>query len=233
MQLISKELVSHDYRNLLQADLARAKVCRFLVAYVSLEGLEKVGRHLLSRALRDERSFGIASLSCSCGYEPLLKLQSQLPATLGLRLKYFMDPMVKDAEDAGHLALFHSKLVYQLLDGEEKSVIYIGSHNWTQRALGPGRPRNVEASIRYECAVAPGDLDGTGTSFAAQVNRHLLTAWNLDACLPATEANKTVFDDWYPVGRKAPPALRDQDSDSRSWPKGIEQEFRARIWRLS
>ncbi len=200
MQLISKELVSHDYRNLLQRDLARATVCRFLVAYVSLEGLEKVGRHLLNRALRDERSFGIASLSCSCGYEPLLKLQSELPASLGVRLKYFMDPIVKDADDAGHLALFHSKLVYLLLDSEQRSVIYIGSHNWTQRALGPGRPRNVEASIRFECDMAPGDVDGTGTSFAAQVNRHLLTAWNLDACLPATKGNKSTFDDWYARG---------------------------------
>jgi hypothetical protein len=200
MQLLSSELVSLDYRDQLQQDLSRATVCRFLVAYVSLAGLDAIGRHLLTRALRDDRSFGIASLSCSCGYEPLIKLQNGLSPSPGVRLKYFMDPIVRDADDAGHLALFHSKLVYLLMRGEQKAVIYVGSHNWTQRALGPGSPRNVEASLRLECDVAPGDLDGTGSSFAAQVNRHLLSAWSLPACLPATSANEPTFIEWYERG---------------------------------
>src|SRR5687768_15433992 len=93
MKLLSKELVSLDYREHLQRDLARAGVCRFLVAYVSNEGLGSIGRHVLNHALRDRRSFGIASLSCSCRYGPLLQLQAELS---DLRLKYFMDPLVKE-----------------------------------------------------------------------------------------------------------------------------------------
>src|SRR5947209_20466719 len=79
MKLLSKELVSLDYREHLRRDLARASVCRFLIAYVSGDGMDSIGRHLLNRALRDQRSFGVASLSCSCGFDPLLRLQSELP----------------------------------------------------------------------------------------------------------------------------------------------------------
>ena len=67
MKLLSKDLVSLEYREQLQRDLARATVCRFLVAYISDEGIETIGRHLLTRALRDPRSFGVGSLTCSCG----------------------------------------------------------------------------------------------------------------------------------------------------------------------
>lgn len=61
MRLLSKELVSSDYRDQLQRDLARAMVCRFLVAYVSVGDVASIGRHLLVRALRDQRSFGVPS----------------------------------------------------------------------------------------------------------------------------------------------------------------------------
>jgi hypothetical protein len=50
MKLLSKELVSLEYRDQLQRDLARATVCRFLVAYISGEGMVSIGRHLLTRA---------------------------------------------------------------------------------------------------------------------------------------------------------------------------------------
>lgn len=204
MKLLSKELVSLEYREQLQRDLAEAGVCRFLVAYVSREGLESIGRHLLTRALRDDRSFGIGSLSCSCGYEPLLCLQAELP---GLRLKYFMDPLVKEEGEPSEISLFHSNLVYLYLEREAKSVVYIGSHNWTRRALGPGGPRNAEASMRFEMDFAQDDLDGSGTSVAAQVNRHLLDAWNLPLCLPATAGNESTFREWYEKGcRRAPAA---------------------------
>jgi hypothetical protein len=204
VKLLSKELVSHDYREHLQRDLAKAKVCRFLVAYISKEGMESVGRHLLNRVLRDERSFGVGSLTCSCGFEPLLRLQSELPE---LRLKYFMDPLVKEEGEPSEISLFHSKLVYLWLEREQKSVVYIGSHNWTRRALGPQGPRNAEASIRFEMDFAPEDLDGTGSSVASHVNRHLLDAWNMPLCLPASSNNEATFREWFEKGcRRAPSA---------------------------
>ncbi|MEX1028265.1 MAG: hypothetical protein WD049_09720 [Candidatus Paceibacterota bacterium] len=137
MTLLSKDLVSLEYREQLQRDLARASVCRFLIAFISNDGMESIGRHLLNRVLRDDRSFGLGSLSCSCGYEPLLRMQSELP---DLRLKYFMDPLVKEDGEPSEISLFHSKLVYLWLEREGKSVVYIGSHNWSRRALGPQGP---------------------------------------------------------------------------------------------
>jgi hypothetical protein len=204
MKLLSKELVSLEYREQLQRDMAKASVCRFLVAYISGGGVESIGRHLLTRGLRDDRSFGIGSLSCSCGYEPLLRLQAEMP---NLRLKYFMDPLVKEEGEPSEISLFHSKLVYLYLEREAKSVVYIGSHNWTRRALGPQGPRNAEASIRFESDFVPEDLDGSGASVASQVNRHLLDAWNMPLCLPATAGNEPTFREWFEKGcRRSPSA---------------------------
>jgi hypothetical protein len=194
--------VSLEYLEHLRQDLARATVCRFLVAYISDGGIASIGRHLLTRALRDPRSFGVGSLTCSCGYEPLLKLQRELGDSLGLRLKYFMDPLVNEpgSGEPGSLALFHSKLVYLAQERERKSVVYLGSHNWTRRALGPGGPRNAEASLRLEMELAPEHLDGTGSSLASEVNRHLRQAYDLPACLPATPVNEATFRQWYERG---------------------------------
>jgi hypothetical protein len=203
MKLLSKELVSLDYREHLQRDLAEASVCRFLVAYVSNEGVKSIGRHLLNRVLRDQRSFGVASLTCSCGFDPLLQMQSELP---DLRLKYFMDPIVKEDDEPSEISLFHSKLVYLYLEQKAKSVVYIGSHNWTRRALGPQVPRNAEASIRLEMDFAQEDLDGTGPSVASHVNKHLLDAWNMPLCLPATQGNEPTFREWYEKGCRRSPA---------------------------
>src|SRR2546428_767851 len=150
MKLLSEELATTEYTALLKQDLERATVLRFLVAYVSWEGLNLIGRDRLTGALRGPHSFGVASLSCACGYKPLLRLQQGLQAASGLRLKYFMDPLVRDPESPADLALFHSKLVYLFLEREAKSVVYIGSHNWSRRALGPGRPRSAEASLRNQ-----------------------------------------------------------------------------------
>lgn len=204
MKLLSRELVSLEYRNQLQRDLAKASVCRFLVAYISGEGVESIGRHLLTRGLRDARSFGIGSLSCSCSFEPLLNLQAEMPE---LRLKYFMDPLVKEDGEPSEISLFHSKLVYLYLAREAKSVVYIGSHNWTRRALGPQGPRNAEASIRFELDFVPEDLDGNGASVASHVNRHLLDAWSMPLCLPATQDNEPSFREWFEKGcRRSPSA---------------------------
>ena len=118
----------------------------------------------------------------------------------GVRLKYFMDPKVGDGNEPERLTLFHSKLIYLWLEAQHKSVVYIGSHNWTLRALGPGSPRNVEASVRFELDFSPGDLDGTGTSVAARVNEHLVNAWQMPLCLPATPTFQTAFTEWYERG---------------------------------
>lgn len=40
-------------------------------------------------------------------------------------------------------------------------------------------------------------LQGIGTSIAAEVNRHLLSAYRTPVCLPATSGNLHVFEQWY------------------------------------
>jgi hypothetical protein len=111
MNFFSEQLVSSDYCGSLRNDLQQADVCRFLIAYISDEGLKSIGRTDLIRVLRHDDSFGIGSLSCACGYEPLLNLQRDLRIS-DVRLKYFMDPMVKGSDEPEGIVLFHSKLVY-------------------------------------------------------------------------------------------------------------------------
>lgn len=98
--------------------------------------------------------------------------------------------------------------MFLLLNPEQKAIIYIGSHNWTRRALGPVAPRNAEASLRVETPFNPEDLDGKGTSLASDVNRHLLQAYNLPACLPATETHRTTFEQWFQKGCRRAPGTR-------------------------
>jgi hypothetical protein len=85
MELLSNSLVSDAYLQRLQNDLDKSAVCRFFIAYVSAGGLDAIGHKRLARALQDPRSFGVASLSCSCGYKPLLSLQDMISEP---RLKY-------------------------------------------------------------------------------------------------------------------------------------------------
>ena len=209
-RLLSKELVSSEYRSQLREDLSRVRILRFLVAYVSTKGVDSLDRGLLVRALIDRQSFGIASLSCSCGHEPLLDLQRSLGKAVGVRLKYFMDPLVSDSDGPRDLTLFHSKLIYLLLPEEQKSVIYIGSHNWTERAIGPYGPRNAEASVRLEFEFSEEHLEGVGQSIPSQVNRHLLDAYEMPLCLPATSDNEPRFIEWNEKGCKRSPAPMDQ-----------------------
>ena len=193
MEFLSNKLITLDYRRSLQRDLGQAKVCRFLVAYVSSGGIDSINRPVLINALRDPRSFGVASLSCSCKYEPLLRVQDDLT---DVRLKYFMDPIVAESGEPSGIALFHSKLVYLYLPRQNKSVIYLGSHNWTRRALGPQGPRNAEASMRLEFNFEEDHLTGEGSSIASEVNQHLLSAWGAPLCLPAIRSNEETFEEW-------------------------------------
>ena len=204
MDFLSDELVSSDYRNRLQNDLRQASLCRFLVAYISIEGIDSIGRSELLRVLRHKDSLGIGSLTCCCGFEPLVRLQRQL-GEAEIRLKYFMDPKIPRTDEPDDLVLLHSKLVYLHLPEQELSVVYIGSHNWTSRAVGPGTPRNAEASLRFELPYSHEHLVGTGPSIASHVNRHLLTAYRTPVCLAATSSNRDVFEQWYRCScRRAP-----------------------------
>lgn len=194
MELLSKHLVSDQYVTNLSDDLRHATVCRFMVAYISQDGLASIGVAPLVNVLKHPMSFGVGSLSCSCRYKPLLRLQRRIGDSV--RLKYFMEPLVTEPDEPRGITLFHSKIVYLYLEQQQKSVVYIGSHNWTHRALGPKSPRNVEASVRVEHDFQPEDLDGDGTSFASEINRHLIDGYSLGLCLPATSEHEEQFEQW-------------------------------------
>ena len=110
MDFFSEQLVASEYRDRLNADLQHADMCRFLVAYISADGLNALDRPALLAALRNDQSFGVSSLTCACGYLPLLQLQRDVGGSTP-RLKYFMDPQVKNTDEPDGIALFHLKLV--------------------------------------------------------------------------------------------------------------------------
>lgn len=204
MEFFSNQLVSSEFVDRLAADVKDASVLRFLVAYVNDGGIDAIGRHSLLKALRNVNSFGVASLSCSCGFTPLLRLQREL-GHRDAKLKYFMDPMVKDGEgDETDLSvsLLHSKLVYLQRRDTNTSIIYVGSHNWTRRALGSHLPRNAEASFRFEMPFEPSHLTGEGTTLVHRVTEHLRSAFDMDACFSATSENEGRFQTWYELGCK-------------------------------
>ncbi len=197
LALVSCRPVSTDYLELLQRDLDQALLIRFAVAYVSEAGIQVGGEDRLLAALEHPKSFGIATMDCGCGFWPFLKLQAKLDQE-DPKLKYFFDPKLrKDRnEQSAPASLMHTKMVY-LVRRDNKAVVYIGSHNWSKRALGPkSRPRNAEASLRIELPATPGDLDGTGTGLGPDVNRHLteINWWKLS--LPAIPDNEPKFMEW-------------------------------------
>lgn len=206
----SENLVSQTFVERLQADLRDCLMCRFLVAYVSEAGIDTIGRQLLADALSKAGSFGISSLSCSCGFDPLIDLQSAIGAGRA-KLKYFMDPIVRPRREP-KLVLLHSKLVYLAIPSVGKSVVYIGSHNWTGPALSSDGNLNAEASLRIELPYDTEHAYGRGNSIAAQVNRHLLEAKDLPACRDAIEANRQTFEQWYDKGCRTNPSPNTDDT---------------------
>ncbi len=143
---------------------------------------------------------GVASLTATLGFKPLLGLQdSSKGATVNL--KYFLDPLVNRKEDAGITALLHSKVIYLYNRKSQKSICYVGSHNWTSPALGGKGTRNAEASVRIEEPFQESHLQGKGASFSSKVNHHLMRAFNADACLNATEENTEVFEQWIKIAK--------------------------------
>lgn len=200
MELFSTTLVSDDLLTSIQKDLEDAAICRFLVAYISASGLQSIGMQNLARVLTNPDSFGVGSLSCACGYQPLLLLEEEVSKKGATeKLKYFMDPLVEDGESEG-LSLFHSKLVYIVSKNRERSIAYIGSHNWTQRALGPGSPRNAESTVRIEDTFHNDHLKGVGTSIFSGINQHLIEAFTSPVCIHADGTNRTIFEQWFAKG---------------------------------
>ncbi len=77
------------------------------------------------------------------------------------------------------------------------SVVVKKSRDWSERALGPGAPRNAEASVRMEFDCHPSQLDGSGSDLPSEINRHLLECFRLGASLEVNEDNVPVFKDWF------------------------------------
>ncbi len=195
MQLLSPIPTATEYLEHLRRDLENARILRFVVAYVSESGITSIGDELLVSALQQPESFGLASLSCACGFAPLVGLQAKLEQEQD-KLRYFVDPVVLGSGDDPELAMVHSKMVY-IVRPDNRAVIYIGSHNWSGRALGPDSPRNAEASIRVEFDYDPAQLTGAGTDLPSEINRHLLDCFNLGASLPVRKDNIPIFADWF------------------------------------
>ena len=197
LDLLNAQPVADDYLLRLRADLASARIVRFAVAFISGDGLSAIGESNLLGPLRHPESFGLATLSCACGFEPLVALQRRLGDETE-RLRYFLDPQFKTKGEP-FLELMHTKLVY-IVRHDDVAVIYTGSHNWSRRALGPGRgTRNVEASMRFELPFTDSDLRGSGTGFGATVNSHLEACYQLGASLPATSRNRPTFEEWRAI----------------------------------
>jgi hypothetical protein len=194
-RLLSVQPVADDYRISLAADLEQATIIRFAMAYISQDGLNALGMERLRRALLHSNSFGVATLSCGCGYEPLMQLQERIGSE-DVRLKYFVDPQVGGRDLAEpSMELMHSKMVY-LVCGN-RAVIYMGSHNWSGRALGHGQPRNAEGSLRLEYKFDEKQLEGRGSDLPSRVNKHLNYIWKLSICRSATQVNRALFEQWH------------------------------------
>lgn len=195
MELLSPIPTASAYLERLRADLQDAQVLRFVIAYVADSGLTSIGHELLAAALQRHDSFGMASLSCACGFAPLLGLQAMLEPQQD-KLKYFVDPVVLDSDGDPDLTLVHSKVVF-IVRADNRAVVYLGSHNWSGRALGPNTPRNAEATMRLEFDFDPGQLTGVGSDIPSEINRHLLKCFHLGASLPVRKENIPIFADWF------------------------------------
>lgn len=197
MTLLDIQPVSGEFLARLREDLDEAEFCRFAVAYISSQGLANIGEERLARVLGRDHSFGVGSLTCACGYMPLVALQRRVRSGGATRLKYFMDPGVeRRTDDEDDIRLLHTKVIYLAQPTRRKAVIYVGSHNWSERALGPGAPRNAEASLRLEEEFSDEHLRGTGDTLGSAVNAHLMSCYNLPLCLAADDSNLDKFQEW-------------------------------------
>ena len=207
---LSAEPVSTDYLTRLHSDLDGAEIVRFAVAFVSSRGLRKVGVERLATALQASgHSFGVASLNCACKVAPLYELQAE--AGVGRRLCYFVGTLDerKGRGEVPDFSLMHSKVVYVVksVDGQRRSITYLGSHNWSHTALvstddldEKGVPRqrvNAEFSTRVEQVFEAAHLEGAGGGAAAAANAHLLWLFSKSGlALPVDREHRSEFDLW-------------------------------------
>lgn len=260
--LLSTNPVAGDYATSVRDDIRDASVVRFAIAFVTRAGLEVIGPDL-APALRHPDSFGVASLTCQSflpdddtpSLPPLVELAARVGPEGPSRLKYFFEPMPQDAGRAGgdddevdDVRLLHSKLLFiQTSDG--RSITYVGSHNWSLRALGdahaaskPSRGdcyRNAEVGLRVVERLERSPLDGVGDSVAAQANRHLLACWRLPATYPADARDLDRYHQWRrlacpiqddPIPKvlarvilaTLPEGSIDSDSGTAHWPRWAE-----------
>jgi hypothetical protein len=239
LTVLSPEPVANDFLDRLSRDLDDADVCRFAVAFITDEALSRLGRDRLTRALRHPASCGVSSLSCTTGFKPLLRLQRQIGIKLP-RLKYFMEPMAVSSSDAESMLLMHSKIVYLAQERKGRSITYVGSHNWSGRALGPGGPRNAEMSFRFEEPFESGHLAGQSSAISGLANKHIMACYNLPVCLPATDDNRPCFEQWVEkVCRKARQTPLEgvsvvlavkEDKDEIDWPSLADQSAYLQIF---
>jgi hypothetical protein len=204
--LLSAKPVAGDYLKILQDALDRAEFARFVVGYVSGRGIQAIGQTRLARALGHDHSFGVASLACATGFEPLIELQNEVGIKKP-RIKYFLDPCVRKDRGEPVINLVHSKIAYIKLAGAEKAIILLGSHNWSGAALGGNAGasgRNAEASLYIELPFLEGHIDGSSDDLGGAVNSHMLSCWNLHSCLYATEANQLIFEQWMKLACESP-----------------------------
>jgi hypothetical protein len=191
-----KTLTGKDYLRQLHKDIEECELLRFCIAFISPNGIEVIGMEKIAEALKNEGSFGLTSLACIFSHEHLIELQDLAGGQETEKLKVFFN-LAKIPKDEPLLSLLHSKIIYLVLPTEnekyKKSIVYIGSHNWTQYALCG---KNEEASIRFEFDYEPSHVTGEGTSIPAEINHHLLIAKGLISPMPAFERNKPFFEDW-------------------------------------
>jgi|GEM_PF-6025032 hypothetical protein len=139
-----------------------------------------------------------AESKISSNRQEILDEVARLELSIGIRLKYFLDPNLTKEDDPDGISLFHAKLIYIKTMGDNaRSIVYTGSHNWTQAGLGKAKVSNVEASTRIEGRFDESHLDLSKSNFFSKINYHLWNSFKYPACLSAIDENTETFSDWY------------------------------------
>lgn len=183
-------LTGQEFIYKLQSDIDSAEQIKFVIAYINDKGVDYIGRQRLIKALKKDGSFGVTSLSCGFGFDTFVNLNKELGATD--KLKLFLSFNKEEAAEESH-TLLHSKIIYlKIREGNTiKQVLYVGSHNWTGRALGANvKGNNAEASLRLEF-----ELDDNSNILKSSLI-HLEKAYKLKSCFNAVKSNLSIFSDW-------------------------------------
>jgi hypothetical protein len=187
----NRYLTGQEFVLQMRDDLENALQLNFVVAYVNDLGVNYLGKKSFLRAMNKSGSYGVTSLACGFDFYDIIKLQNDI--TEKDKLKLFMSLQKETGQDETQ-SLLHSKIVYlKILEGEQiKQVLYIGSHNWTGRALGANSNggNNAEASLRMVFN------ENDSNEILRDAKKHIELAWNLKSSFPANEINKSIFSDW-------------------------------------